>query len=258
MDFLILGLLMTMSLDDQKKIEQFKCELEKQLNDAQSAHEVALEDKRQEFRGKEIVYTEAGHHIRSLNQFMWQVPGITIAVTGGLWYGVSLLENNDTKQFALIFLAVFDFLMILVLLRLRDVLDRYFNLQKNSNFEKQPIHAAASTWTIWSILFAWTKWKYLVVGIWSVLLCVAGILSMVGAIHPERLNSIKLGARQAIPLTIEVDRASHAEILPPPVSSVSSIVKNPPARVTYSSHPHLAASSVEATQPSVKASKATQ
>ncbi|MEA9983533.1 hypothetical protein QN374_16965, partial [Herbaspirillum sp. RTI4] len=48
-----------------------------------------LEEKKIHARQEEIGYLEAGLHLRSLNGFLWRVPGMTIAITGGLWYGVT-------------------------------------------------------------------------------------------------------------------------------------------------------------------------
>ena len=42
---------------------------------------------------------------RSLNQQMWQIPLISMTLTGGLWFGVSRVEEFPLFQLALLFLA---------------------------------------------------------------------------------------------------------------------------------------------------------
>ncbi len=210
------------------ELEDHKFELEKKLIDIRSEHEMALEAKRQEFRAKEVGYVEAGLHMRSLNQFMWQVPGITIAVTGGLWYGVSLWTSDSAKQFALVFLAIFDILMIVVLFRVRTVLERHIARQKNSDFELQVANVQANKASKWSWLVAWTKQDFLVVGIWSALLAFAGILSVLGALYPERVTSMKMIPSQTTQLAAKLDGnnlepAIHSGNLPFPVSAQSAV-----------------------------------
>lgn len=63
---------------------------------------------------------------RSLNQQMWQIPLISMTLTGGLWFGVSAVGDFALFKVALLFLAsVGNFVLIVVIHRLRFVMDGY-------------------------------------------------------------------------------------------------------------------------------------
>lgn len=65
---------------------------------------------------------------RSLNQQMWQIPLISMTLTGGLWFGVSRVEDFPLFQLALLFLAAAgNFALFILILRLRFVMERYLN-----------------------------------------------------------------------------------------------------------------------------------
>ncbi|SFD95111.1 class I SAM-dependent methyltransferase [Salipiger profundus] len=65
---------------------------------------------------------------RSLNQQMWQIPLISMTLTGGLWFGVSRVEDFPLFQLALLFLAAAgNGALSIVILRLRFVMQRYLN-----------------------------------------------------------------------------------------------------------------------------------
>ena len=72
---------------------------------------------------------------RSLNQQMWQIPLISMTLTGGLWFGVSRVEDFPLFQLALLFLAAAgNAALFIVILRLRFVMERYLNWIAN-NYE---------------------------------------------------------------------------------------------------------------------------
>jgi hypothetical protein len=63
---------------------------------------------------------------RSLNQLMWQIPIITMTLTGGLWFGVSKVDESPLFQTCLLFLAcVGNIGLIFVLARLRYIMTEY-------------------------------------------------------------------------------------------------------------------------------------
>lgn len=63
---------------------------------------------------------------RSLNQQMWQIPLISMTLTGGLWFGVSRVEDFPLFQLALLFLAaVGNAALFVIILRLRFVMEQH-------------------------------------------------------------------------------------------------------------------------------------
>lgn len=80
-------------------------------------------------------YDQNHASFRSLNQQMWQIPLISMTLTGGLWFGVSRVEDFPLFQLALLFLAaVGNGALFIVILRLRFVMERYLNWLEN-NYE---------------------------------------------------------------------------------------------------------------------------
>lgn len=65
---------------------------------------------------------------RSLNHQMWQIPLISMTLTGGLWFGVSKVEDLPLFQVALLFLATIgNAALFLVIQRLRYVMEQTLN-----------------------------------------------------------------------------------------------------------------------------------
>lgn len=63
---------------------------------------------------------------RSLNQQMWQIPLISMTLTGGLWFGVSRVEDFPLFQLALLFLAAAgNGALFVIILRLRFVMEQH-------------------------------------------------------------------------------------------------------------------------------------
>ena len=87
-----------------------------------SDKEMALEELKWKNRKEELQFLEAGQHLRSLNQFLWQAPGMAIAITGGIWYGITMFSAPAAKIAALLFVAMFNFATILVICRLRSLI----------------------------------------------------------------------------------------------------------------------------------------
>ncbi|EIF29010.1 hypothetical protein BCh11DRAFT_04438 [Burkholderia sp. Ch1-1] len=109
-------------------------------------HALELEERKWAYRKEELQYLEAGQHLRSLNQLMWQVPGLAIGITGGLWYGATLVNDETTRRFLLTFSAIVDVLTIITLWRLRSIIGmhiahqrRFANLTNQDRFRRTVI-----------------------------------------------------------------------------------------------------------------------
>jgi len=63
---------------------------------------------------------------RSLNQQMWQIPLISMTLTGGLWFGVSSVDDFPLFQLALLLLAsAGNGALFIIILRLRFVMEQH-------------------------------------------------------------------------------------------------------------------------------------
>lgn len=71
-------------------------------------------------------YEQNYQQFRSLNQIMWQIPVLAMTLTGGLWFGVSTLDNNPLLVTILLMTALFGNVVLSgVLLRFRHVMGCY-------------------------------------------------------------------------------------------------------------------------------------
>ncbi|KEO54660.1 class I SAM-dependent methyltransferase [Thioclava pacifica] len=71
-------------------------------------------------------YEQNYQQFRSLNQIMWQIPVLAMTLTGGLWFGVSKIEDNRLLASLLLLTAVVGNLTLSVILyRFRFVMRRY-------------------------------------------------------------------------------------------------------------------------------------
>lgn len=83
---------------------------------------------------------------RSLNQQMWQIPLISMTLTGGLWFGVSRVEEFPLFQLALLFLAaVGNAALFVVILRLRFVMEQYLKWLE-TNYPSGFVSAHGQRW----------------------------------------------------------------------------------------------------------------
>lgn len=91
-------------------------------------------------------FNQTHEGFRSLNQQMWQIPLIAMTLTGGLWFGVSSVENFPLFQLALLFLAAAgNIALFVVLLRLRFVMEQHLNWLK-ANHPAAFISAKGEQW----------------------------------------------------------------------------------------------------------------
>lgn len=130
-----------------------------------------LEHIKWQFKKEELSYLEAGQHLRSLNQQLWQVPSMVIAITGGIWFGAASVSGELPKVLALSFTAAVNALTIPIIIRLRQLIKKHINLQLAFNRQND------------------NKGNYTVITCWILLLLTAAGLSIAGAIHTEELST---------------------------------------------------------------------
>lgn len=76
-------------------------------------------------------YEQNYQQFRSLNQIMWQIPVLAMTLTGGLWFGVSTIDNNAMLVTILLLTAVMGNIMLCgVLVRFRHVMGCYLDWLK--------------------------------------------------------------------------------------------------------------------------------
>lgn len=124
------------------------------------------------FKKEELSYLEAGQHLRSLNQQLWQVPSMVIAITGGIWYTASTV-GDFPRILALYFTAVVNILTIPIILRLRQLIGKHINFQLKFNKQND------------------SKGNYTVITCWILLLLTATSLSIAGACNAEKFSTHK-------------------------------------------------------------------
>lgn len=73
-------------------------------------------------------YEQNYQQFRSLNQIMWQIPVLAMTLTGGLWFGVSTINENPLLVSILLLTAMFGNIVLSgVLLRFRHVMGCYLD-----------------------------------------------------------------------------------------------------------------------------------
>lgn len=88
-------------------------------------------------------YEQNYQQFRSLNQIMWQIPVLAMTLTGGLWFGVSKIEDNLFLVSTLLCTAVVGNLALsAVLYRFRFVMRRYLSWLKAAS-EKDFVDASS-------------------------------------------------------------------------------------------------------------------
>ncbi|WP_422777038.1 hypothetical protein ACOXXE_03745 [Pseudomonas mediterranea] len=130
-----------------------------------------LEQIKWQFKKEELTYLEAGQHLRSLNQQLWQVPSMVIAITGGIWYGAASINGDLPKILALSFAAAVNILTIPIIVRLRQLIKKHINRQLAFNQQND------------------SKGNYTVITCWTLLLLIAAFLSIVGARNTEKIST---------------------------------------------------------------------
>jgi len=174
-----------------------------------------LEERKWRFKTLELLYLEAGQHLRSLNQLMWQVPSMVIAITGGLWYGATTVDELQARTVVLSFAAAFSLLTIVIIWRLRGLIQMHIDRQSqlSPGNEKAP------------------KGKYVVIGCWITALLGSAIVSTLGACNPSYLSKKQEPPKEAKCCV------SQIEVVTSPVQSPVCPVKSPVKQSTAPSKP---------------------
>ena len=146
-------------------------------------HALELEAQKWAYKKEELQYVEAGQHLRSLNQLMWQVPSLAIAITGGLWYGATLVGDDTTRRLLLTFSALVDALTIVTLWRLRSIIGMHIAHQRQ--------FAGASTLD---------KFRRTVIVCWSIALATAASAGAMGTWSPSLFDKKESGPVSTTPL----------------------------------------------------------
>ncbi len=164
-----------------------------------------------------VCYEQNFEQARSLNTQMNQVPVLAMTLTGGLWFAAGVTEHLDTGiRFALLTFAGFcDLAFVLAILRIRDVLESYF--EKLEQFS--PPHFASGEPNKPKI--SWLG-RYSMVTIYGSLMLMAAIASFFGGFWkywplPEQLRYEGVGALILLLLAIFV--VSRATANGPPKRS---------------------------------------
>lgn len=153
------------------------------------AHKNALEleEKKWSYRRTEIQYLEAGQHLRSLNQLMWQIPSMAIAIVGGLWYGTTLVEHTKVRGSLFTFAIIVAVATIFMIIRIRAIIgDR---IREQQTFTQEPVKEEGCI---------------KVIHCWIAILLGSSILSLL-AIYNDSLLSKKTDASKAAATTCQVD-----------------------------------------------------
>jgi len=166
------------------------------MTESELQHDFAikLEEKKWEFKTKELAYLEAGQHVRALNQVIWQVPGMIIAITGGLWFGLTLFEDPCIKRAILVFGLLINLITIIIVRRIRSVMDKYIDIQR-----QWPIPPTSSAGR-----------KHTVVWCWTVILILVAILNALGATNVDALKK-KASEERPVRISIEPGASGQTE-----------------------------------------------
>jgi hypothetical protein len=154
---------------------------------------------------QELTYLEAGSHMRSLNQLMWQVPSLVVIINGGLWYG-STMMSIDAARVIFLFCAVFDTTSIITLYRLRGLIGDRIKIQANiedlyhegifleitqvAARSDQPPESKKKIKDGWSdhlfnFIDGFSRGKYTVIGCWTIMLMCCLFINVVGVFFPS-------------------------------------------------------------------------
>lgn len=131
------------------------------------------------FEREKTSFEQNSESIRHLNEILWKIPLIAMTLTGGLWYGIA--TTNALPPLAiralLVLTALTDISLIIVLLRVRSVMGQYIEQARAFNPTRYP----DAEWGSKCKLLPKPFRKWLVVWVFSLLLLVAGGMSLYGA-----------------------------------------------------------------------------
>jgi len=140
---------------------------------------------------------------------------MVIAITGGLWYGATTVDELLARTVVLSFAAAFSLLTIVIIWRLRGLIQMHIDRQSqlSPGNEKAP------------------KGKYVVIGCWITALLGSAIVSTLGACNPSYLSKKQEPPKEAKCCV------SQIEVVTSPVQSPVCPVKSPVKQSTAPSKP---------------------
>jgi len=119
-------------------------------------------------RDQKVIYEQRCEDFRSLNGFLWQSPLIIMSLTGGLWFAVaSFALSSSARSMLLIFAGLANLLMIGALVRLRWIMQSVLSDIRGYDAKRR------------------AGGNYIIVGIFSSLLLMTAIGSLVASYQPN-------------------------------------------------------------------------
>lgn len=113
--------------------------------------EASLKD-RLKFERDKACYNQQSESYRSLNSQMWQVPLLGMTLTGGLWFGITSSNVDDSMgAWILLFCGICDFLLILIIWRVRVILALIINKLNEFNIDFAIVSKNAKTFSLFKI-----------------------------------------------------------------------------------------------------------
>lgn len=129
-----------------------------------------------EFEREKLCFIQNSETVRSLNQIMWQIPLVAMTLTGGIWYGVSSTAQLPliARNALLLFVTMADILLIIVIWRVREVMEHY--IVKARNFYPSGFPDTNSKIKICCL----KNKEKIVVKVFSLILIITAIASLLG------------------------------------------------------------------------------
>lgn len=116
-----------------------------------------------------VAYEQLCSDFRALNTILWQAPVFFTTLTGGLWFvAASFNLQPDAQSWILRFVAAANLLMIVALIRLRLVMEG--QRKRIREYDGRPT----------------TRFNFIIVGCFSILLALAALGSAIASYHPDR------------------------------------------------------------------------
>jgi hypothetical protein len=141
---------------------------------ANDSTEASLKDHLR-FERDKACYDQQSESYRSLNSQMWQVPLLGMTLTGGLWFGITSSNVDDSASaWILSFCGICDFSLILIIWRVRIILELIITKLNEFNTDFAIVSEDAKTFPLFKI-------EKLVAWLFSFMLFLAGSLSLTAA-----------------------------------------------------------------------------
>ena len=137
-----------------------------------------MTDENRAFERDKAAYNQHSESFRSLNTQMWQVPIISMTLTGGLWFGIASSSINDYAAGSLfLFASICNILFIFILKRVRFIMELI--IEKLTEFNpKYAINPKKSTKGT-----KFLRQDKLVISIFSIMLILSSSLSFTAFVY---------------------------------------------------------------------------